>query len=89
MENRPQWDLNLITQNMLKKPHANSRVLEKHGELHTKKIARLTNMSSSTAAKYLMGLEKAGKISLREEKPYKKWRVLSKGAKDSASYEET
>jgi len=64
-------------------------VLEKHGELHTKKIAHLMSTSPSTAAKYLMGLQKAGKISLREEKPYKKWRVLSKGTKNSASYKET
>ncbi len=63
-------------------------VLEKHGELHTKKIAQHARMSPSTAAKYLMGLQKVGKVSLREEKPYKKWRALSKGLKNVANIKE-
>lgn len=63
-------------------------ILAKRGELNIKKIAKLAKMSSSTAAKYLMILEKAGKVTLREEKPYKEWRIVSKNAKNATIFKE-
>jgi Mn-dependent DtxR family transcriptional regulator len=63
-------------------------VLEKHGELNTKQVARFAKMSPNTAAKYLMALHKADKVALREEKPYKKWRTVSRN-KDTKRFMES
>lgn len=47
-------------------------------ELYTKKVAELSSLSSSTVAKYLGILEKEGKVKMREQKPYKFWKLNRK-----------
>lgn len=56
-------------------------VFRKHGgnELYTKKVAELAKLSPSTTAKYLSLLEKDGEVVMREQKPFKFWRLKAKG----------
>ncbi|MCL2172463.1 MAG: winged helix-turn-helix domain-containing protein [Candidatus Bathyarchaeota archaeon] len=53
-------------------------ILVEQGEIHTKKVAELAKITPSVASKYLGFLEKEGKIILREQKPFKFWRVKEK-----------
>lgn len=55
-------------------------VLRKHGgnELYTTKVAELAKLSPSTTAKYLSLLEKDGEVVMREQKPFKFWRLKAK-----------
>lgn len=55
-------------------------VLREHGDqgLFTRKVAELSNLSPSTAAKYLYLLEKEGKVIMREQKPFKFWMLKAK-----------
>lgn len=55
-------------------------VLRTHSaqELYTKKIAELAKLSPSTTAKYLSLLEKDGQVIMREQKPFKFWRLKPK-----------
>jgi Mn-dependent DtxR family transcriptional regulator len=53
-------------------------ILVEQGEMHTKKVAELAKITPSVASKYLGFLEKEGKIILREQKPFKFWRVKEK-----------
>jgi DeoR/GlpR family transcriptional regulator of sugar metabolism len=53
-------------------------VLKKNGEVHTKKVAELSKMSASVASKYLGLLEKDGKVVLREQKPFRFWKLKEK-----------
>lgn len=55
-------------------------VLRKHGnkELYTKKVAELAKLSPSTTAKYLSLLEKDGEVTMREQKPFKFWKLKVK-----------
>ncbi len=55
------------------------QVLKQNGEMHTKKVAEVVKVAPSVAAKYLGFLEKEGKITLREQKPFKFWKVKEKG----------
>ncbi len=54
------------------------QVLKQNGEMHTKKVAELAKIAPSVASKYLGFLEKEGKITLREQKPFKFWKVKEK-----------
>ncbi|MDR0460456.1 MAG: hypothetical protein LBH62_03325 [Nitrososphaerota archaeon] len=56
----------------------NFSILVEQGEMHTKKVAELAKITPSVASKYLGFLEKEGKIILREQKPFKFWRVKEK-----------
>jgi len=58
-------------------------VLRKHSndELYTKKVAELAKLSPSTTAKYLGLLEKDGEVVMREQKPFKFWRLKDKKEK--------
>lgn len=47
-------------------------------ELYIKEVARLAKLSPSTATKYLGLLEKDGKVVLREQKPFKFWKIKVK-----------
>ena len=54
-------------------------VLQHHKkELSTKEVAKLAKLSPSTAAKYLGLLEKDGKVTMREQKPFKFWTLRVK-----------
>jgi len=55
------------------------KVLQDHSEenLYTKRVAELANLSPSTTAKYLGLLEKEGKVSMREQRPFKFWETKS------------
>jgi DNA-binding transcriptional ArsR family regulator len=44
-------------------------------EMSTKQVAKLAKMSPSVASKYLGLLEKDGKVTSREQKPYKFWKL--------------
>jgi len=50
----------------------------KNKELCTKEVAKLAKLSSSTAAKYLGLLEKDEKVAMREQKPFKFWKLRVK-----------
>jgi response regulator of citrate/malate metabolism len=56
------------------------KVLRQHKneELSTKKVAELAEFSPSTAAKYLGLLERDGKAVMREQKPFKFWKLKVK-----------
>lgn len=60
------------------KPDRILEVLKKNGEMHTKKVAELAKMSASVASKYLGLLEKDGKVTLREQKPFRFWKLKEK-----------
>lgn len=47
-------------------------------ELYTKEVAELARLSPSTTAKYLGLLEKDGIVSVREQKPFKFWKLKEK-----------
>jgi DNA-binding transcriptional ArsR family regulator len=47
-------------------------------EFYTKKIAELAKLSPSTTAKYLSLLERDGKVALREQRPFKFWKLKVK-----------
>ena len=55
-------------------------VLRRHKgkELCTKEVAKLAKLSPSTTAKYLSLLEKDGKVVMREQKPFKFWKLRVK-----------
>ena len=44
-------------------------------ELFTKEVAELAHLSPSTAAKYLSLLEKDRVVSMREQRPFKFWKL--------------
>jgi predicted ArsR family transcriptional regulator len=58
-------------------------VLKQNGELHTKKVAELAKMAPSVASKYLGFLEKDDKVTLREQRPFKFWKLKEKAKKES------
>lgn len=62
-------------------------VLRRHSgrELHTKRIAELAKLSSSTTAKYLGLLEKDGVVAKREQRPFKFWRLTQKIKKEEGA----
>jgi response regulator of citrate/malate metabolism len=47
-------------------------------ELCTKEVAKLAKLSSSTTVKYLGLLEKDGKVVMREQRPFKFWKLRIK-----------
>lgn len=55
-------------------------VLRQHKgkELYTKKVAELAKLSPSTTAKYLGLLERDGRVTVREQRPFKFWKLKVK-----------
>lgn len=50
----------------------------KSKELCIKEVAKLAKLSSSTTVKYLGLLEKDGKVTVREQRPFKFWKLRVK-----------